>query len=369
METVVELENFTGPLDLLLFLVRQNEVDIHDIRVADIAGQYLRVVTEARKLDMEVAGEFLLMAATLAEMKSRSLVPSADDEEAEEAEEGKPDPRLELIRQLLRFRYYKERATLLEQRMLQRQMQAARPRNAARHLSPVQVGEEVEEVIEADVFTLAVVYRRLKDEISSLGPKPIVYDDIPIEDKIEEVMAALQQKPRVLFDDLVHNPNDPIEMVTTLMAVLELVKQRLAAVRQLEGMPSIVILRPEDAPPIALRVLDKPEPPLPGTITIAAEERRDPMAEALYSAVSGAQKALQRIKELRKMIRGDDEEAPVDVEEQAAEAQQEAQDVAAIASEILDDLASETSPESAGLESEEDESEPESRTTADGIEQ
>jgi len=137
METAtVKLDSFTGPLDLLLHLVRENEVDIHDISIAQIAGQYLKLIEDMQKLDMEIAGEFLLLAAVLAEMKVRQLLPRStpvDDEELLLEEEG-DDPRLELIKQLLRFRFFKERAGLIERLMELRFMKETRPEGAGTHL-------------------------------------------------------------------------------------------------------------------------------------------------------------------------------------------------------------------------------------------
>lgn len=300
METVVKLDNFTGPLDLLLFLVKENEVDVHDIPIARIAEQYLEIISTAQRLDVEVAGEFLLMAATLAELKSRRLIPAAAPVEDDELAADAADPRIDLIRQLLRFRHYKERAGWLERAMIQRELAAARPHNAANHLLPA--AAETEPLVDADAYMLAVVHNRLKEQIGAFASQPLVYDDIPVEQKIEEILAALADRSRVLFDDIIANPSDSIEVVTTLIAVLELVKQRLAVVRQLEGLPAIVIMRPAEAPPVGVEAPAAPAPPLPGAIAIAGADRRDELADTIAEAMRAAGAAVRRAIELRKRL-------------------------------------------------------------------
>ena len=264
-----------------------------------------------RRLDIEVAGEFLVMAATLAEMKVRSLIPRyapADDEELPLEDEGS-DPRLDLIRQLLRFRFFKERAGLIEKLMELRASRFPRPhirRSHAQEAASSGLEEETWEIADASPFVLAVVTKRLREETARSARGPIYYDDIPIEDKIEEIIAVLASRGRVLFHELISDPANPVEVVTSFLAVLELVKQRLAAVRSIPEINAIVVMRPEDAPPAATDA----QPPAPafGSIEIVPKIPADPLLAELAHGLVAAHDALAKIKELKHSFLQDDAE-------------------------------------------------------------
>jgi segregation and condensation protein A len=297
----VRLESFTGPLDLLLHLVRENEVDIHDISIAQIAEQYLKLIEDMKRLDIEVAGEFLVMAATLAELKVRQLLPRSiptDDEELLPMEE-EGDPRLDLIKQLLRFRFFKERAGIIEKLMDKRAGQAARPESVLNRLrKALSALPEEEETIEATPFMLAAVMKRLREETSRHGRRRIIYDDIPVEEKVEDILSAMANKGRVTFKELIEDPDNPMEVVTTFLAVLELLKQHLVAVRQIDEMETIVIVRPEDAPPIMWENI-KPSPAT-GTIEIVRKIPDDPLLAELAQGLLAAHEAVRKVAELKR---------------------------------------------------------------------
>ncbi|MBN1808281.1 MAG: segregation/condensation protein A [Planctomycetes bacterium] len=311
----VRLESFTGPLDLLLHLVRENEVDIHDIPLARIAEQYLKLIEDVRKLDIEVASEFLVMAAVLAEMKARQLLPNSipiDDEDLPEEEEE--DPKIDLIRQLLRFRFFKERAGLIERLMHKRSLMQARPENTLEHIRrPMDDGED--ETFEVSPFILAAIIKRYREEISEYGRRPIVYDDIPVEEKIEEILSALSSKGRVLFHEIIRDATNPMEVVTAFLAILELVKQHLASVRQIEDMNTIVVMRPDEAPP-ANHELAIPTP-AQGSIEIVRQETDDPLLNELSEGLLSAHRAVKRLEELHKTMLPDEQESDTEPAEPA----------------------------------------------------
>lgn len=225
----VKLALFEGPLDLLLHLIRVNEVEITDIPIARISEQYLATLEGLRELDLDVAGEFLLMAATLAWIKSRMLLPpdglDADGEVA--------DPRAELVARLLEYQRFKEVAgELAERRWLGRDVFEA-------HASPLESRPESEREIEVGVFQLIEAYRRVLARAGpSAAPHEVEVEAVTVRERMLVVMKALELRPSLEFMECVLTSEGTLPsrsiFVATFLAILEL--SRLAALRLYQGV-------------------------------------------------------------------------------------------------------------------------------------
>jgi segregation and condensation protein A len=225
----VKLPAFEGPLDLLLHLIRVNEVEITDIPIARIAEQYLEYLEVIRELNLDVAGEYLLMAATLAWIKSRMLLPI---DAAEDADDG-DDPRAELVRRLLEYQRFKEAAGALgDRRLLGRDVFEAR--GPAPEAAP-----EAEREIEVDLFELVEAYRRvLRMARKPAAPHEIEAESLTVHERMVAVMRALEPRDSIEFERIFFEVDDQapsrLMIVTTFLAILELT--RLAVVRLYQGL-------------------------------------------------------------------------------------------------------------------------------------
>lgn len=210
----VDLDTFQGPLDLLLYLVRRNEVDILDIPIARLAEQFLEYLQVAKSLDVELAGEFLVMAATLMEIKSRSLLPH-DKPNTQDEEE---DPRRELVRQLLEYRAYKDAAQRLEERAEQHASKLARkpiPEPTVNSPTPVRPVE---------LWDLISAFARLMRETQTLGPTTVMADDTPQHVYEAEVRRRIEAEGKLPFQALFTPPWHRTRLIGLFLAVLELIK-------------------------------------------------------------------------------------------------------------------------------------------------
>ena len=231
----VRLEMFEGPLDLLLHLIRKNEISITDIPIALITEQYLDYLKLMKELNLDVAGEYLLMASTLLHIKSKMLLPTSPEEE----EEGGEDPRAELVRRLLEYQAYKEAATELERRPLL-------DRDVFIRTVPLETEEpEQEEKIDVNLFELLEAFRKVLERAKPEIFHEVMLDQITVEEKIQDILSLLQRENRsVAFYRLFpeHAPRKVI--VVTLLAILELVKMKLVRVFQMAPFETIRISRP-----------------------------------------------------------------------------------------------------------------------------
>ena len=228
MTTNVQLENFEGPLDLLLHLIKKNEVSVTDIPIATITEQYLATLDLMQTLNLDLAGEFLVMAATLIHIKSRMLLPAGDDE-TEDEEEGS-DPREELIRRLLEYQRFKEAASELQQRdVLARDVFA---RSAGPAETPVPVSFR-----ELSVFELLTAMRRVLDRLPQDDFHEVTLEKITVREKMTLLLERLHAHKQVLFESLFSEARSRMEVVVTFLAMLELVKIRAIRIFQevLEG--------------------------------------------------------------------------------------------------------------------------------------
>jgi segregation and condensation protein A len=227
----IQLEIFEGPLDLLLHLIRKNRVDIYDIPIALIMDKYLEYLDMMRSYNIDVAGEFLEMAATLAYIKSRTLVPRVGMDEEEEEE----DPRLELVRPLLEYVRIKEAATSLAQCLqLDRDVYA-------RNIPPEELwpAEDCEEIAEVGLFELV---NALQEVLKKAEPEDLMAmsaDTMRLKDRISQLMEILARVSSITFHELFEGKVGKIEVIVTFLAILELV--RLQIVRAFQHQPSGII--------------------------------------------------------------------------------------------------------------------------------
>lgn len=221
----VHLDNFTGPLDLLLHLIRKNEMEITDIAIAEITSQYLAVIDTMQILNLDLAGEFLLMAATLLHIKSRMLLPQVSEDGGEEEEEE--DPRAELVRRLLEYQKYKEAAVQLDELpQLNRDVYA-------RSAPAPEVAEEPEgEFAAVGLYDLLQALQQLLKE----RPEPLVHEisaeQLSVADRINQILTVLQGQQSLAFTELFPTRAGRHEVVVTFLAMLELVKLRLVHLLQ-----------------------------------------------------------------------------------------------------------------------------------------
>jgi segregation and condensation protein A len=230
MEYQVELESFRGPLDLLLYLVKHNEVDVCDLPIARITDQFLAYLNLIQHIDVNWAGDFLLMAATLTEIKSRMVLPRAE-EEAEDA----TDPRLELVRQLVEYKKFRDAAAVLE---TQAQKQLERlPRQPLE--APAASTPDQQPLRRVELWDLVSAFGRLMRETQSLEPHQIVLDDTPQHVHMEQIVLRLAANPRISFTDLFSPPHTRGRLLGIFLALLELIKTNRVTVEQVEPFGEI----------------------------------------------------------------------------------------------------------------------------------
>lgn len=219
----VRLDMFEGPLDLLLHLIKKNRLNITDIPIALITEQYLEYLKLMKVLNLDIAGEYLLMAATLLHIKSRMLLPVSA--EGEEEEEG-VDPRAELVRRLMEYQQYKEAAAELEGRPLL-------DRDVFARSAPPEAEEPEEEKVEVSLFELLEAFRGVLERANLQTFHEVTLEPITLEEKIQEVLSLLQREKRsMVFHTLFPDLSSRRVIVITFLAILELVKMKAIRVFQ-----------------------------------------------------------------------------------------------------------------------------------------
>lgn len=249
----VKLEAFEGPLDLLLFLIRKSEVEVTDIPVSVIADQYMDFLRHIDRIDIDAAGEFLVMAATLMEIKSRMLAarPAAEGAQDGPAPEAEEDPRAELVRQLLAYKQFRDAADALDRRRDEWERRfptgaAAIDRESLQQAIEQQLeGVELEDV---GVFDLAEAFRRICESVNfdRLGEHQVTYDDTPIELHAQDILDRLKRDAGAgggaLAFTAVFTGRSRSEMIGLFLAVLDLVRRRALLVEQ-EAITGDIMLR------------------------------------------------------------------------------------------------------------------------------
>ncbi|MDQ3419182.1 MAG: segregation/condensation protein A [Acidobacteriota bacterium] len=275
----VRLENFEGPLDLLLHLIRRHEVNIYDIPITAITRQYLEYIDLMTEMNLDVAGEFLVMAATLIHIKSRLLLPRADPAQ----EDPEEDPREALVRRLLEHQKFKAAAELLHERETLRSAQWTRPDGPIAEIA----GEAPEPEVEVDLFSLISAFRNVVERAKQ---RPKVYlpsEQIPIEDRIEQLMARLSETEACGFEELFSDVESRAGLIVTFLAMLEMIRLKLVRVFQSGVVGPIRIYkraRPADAP----KPLGDPEQKHADIVRLADEVAQAMADEAKAEAAAAA---------------------------------------------------------------------------------
>ena len=223
----VKLEIFEGPLDLLLYLIKRDEIDIYDISLERITKQYLEYLQAFKELNIDVAGEFVVMAASLIYWKSRSLLPVDQQPPEEDAEED--DPRWELIRQLIEYKKFKEAAEQLQVRQLEQEKMFSRAGSAPALLAgaPLRLGE-------VGIFQLINAFQTVLKRVEARESLQEIFgENFTVSDKIDQILQSVTNKTSVRFSSLFAAAASRTEIVVTFLALLELI--RLKQVRVLQS--------------------------------------------------------------------------------------------------------------------------------------
>ena len=241
----VKLENFEGPLDLLLHLIKKNEVSIQDIPIALITAQYLDAIALMQDLDLDVAGEFIVMAATLIHIKSKMLLPRPETAAGVQGEEE--DPRDALVRRLIEHQKFKAAAELLHEREELRSAQWLRPDERVAAMA----GDELEPEIEVDLFSLMTAFQAIVERAKHRPKVFLPTEEVPVEVRIEQLLERLSETEACGFDDLFADVDDRPGLILTFLALLEMIRLKLVRVFQAGSFGPIRVYkraRPADAP-------------------------------------------------------------------------------------------------------------------------
>jgi segregation and condensation protein A len=254
----IKLPVFEGPLDLLLFLIRKNELDIYDIPIESVTRQYIDVLHSMKELNLEIAGDFFVMAATLMEIKSRMLLPRGEAAvDTESDDDSAMDPRWELVHQLLQYKKFKEAAHELDKLMEYQQGLLAR------HVSRLTVPQQERPLKPVDRVDLwnafNMVLRRLAEK---LVVGEIRDEQVTVADQMEMLIEKIKTEKEFVFSSLFSDHVTVRVLVATFLAVLELTRMNKLRVRQNEAFTDIVCTAREDEKPVGL----DPEPE-PDTVT------------------------------------------------------------------------------------------------------
>jgi len=229
----VKLEVFEGPLDLLLYLIKKDELDIYDIPIERITSQYLEYLRVLKFLDLDIAGDFVVMAANLIYIKSRSLLPADQQPPEETAEEE--DPRWELVRQLIEYKKFKDAAECLGRRALEQS-------NLFGRLTEAFVPERP--LGEVNIFDLINAFNRVVDRVKSREDLREIFDEhFSVSDKIDFIMKRTASGVPLAFSELFANAASRVEIVVTFLALLELIRLKQLRAVQAEEFGEIQLQR------------------------------------------------------------------------------------------------------------------------------
>jgi segregation and condensation protein A len=240
----IHVAEFDGPLDLLLYLIKRDKIDIHDIPIAPITRSYMEYLSLMQELNLDVAGDFMVMAATLIHIKSKMLVP-VDPTEAQ-GDEEQEDPREALVQRLLEFQRYKEAAGILHQ---QAQIRAATWTRPDTVLPAFDDGGE--EMLEAGLFDLISAFKELLERRRTLMAHEVASEGKSIEQRIDELLALLREGESLDFLELFAAQETKADMIVTFLALLELIRLKQVKVYQRGIFGPIRVFRPVGPEPAA----------------------------------------------------------------------------------------------------------------------
>ena len=226
----IKLPVFEGPFDLLLYLIRKHEIDIYDIPIANITREYLEYIDLMQILDLEVAGEFIEMVATLILIKTRMLLPNPPTDEADDME----DPRLQLTLQLLQYKRFKEAGQHLQEIETVRREYVARDVSAIKKVIRTQQAEQQEDDFEVDatLFDLMTAFKRALDNMPRVTVHEVKTYNVSLEDQIGLIIDRLSDTGQVFFHELTRGMTERIYLVVTFMAILDLMRANMISAKQ-----------------------------------------------------------------------------------------------------------------------------------------
>lgn len=237
----VKIEVFEGPFDLLFHLIEQNEIDIYDIPMTEITDQYIAYIKDLEELNLELTSEFLVMAATLIEIKSKTLLP-IEVAEDKQIQLDDSDPRDELVRKLLEYKKYKKIATKLKDREDSHQKIYFKPKEELIFDKDPWVSD-IDDVSIEDLFL--ALNKCIKRRSSKIFPENIIRQiersSLTVEDKINEITKLLNKERKILFQNMFSKSTSKIEIITTFLALLEIIRLKQVTVRQAIPCHDIVI--------------------------------------------------------------------------------------------------------------------------------
>ena len=251
MAIPVKLPVFEGPLDLLLHLIDKNKIDIYDIPIVEITDQYLEYIHQMEREDLDIMSEFMVMAATLLDIKCRMLLPKEVNEEGEEE-----DPRAELVQQLLEYKMYKYMSYELRDRM----NEARLPREVLEYRTPVDTSELLSQISLAKLHTIyKMILKRQEDKIDPIRSKfgKIEKEEVSLPDKMTYVEQFAVKKRRFSFRDLLESQPGKVHVIVTFLAILELMKTGKIRISQEEIFGDILIESLEDEDTVVVPYTDE----------------------------------------------------------------------------------------------------------------
>ena len=264
-EYKVKFEVFEGPLDLLLYLIKKEEVDIYEVNLTRLATQFIEYIDTLRMLDLEIAGEFLVMAATLMYIKSRELLPVEQQAQVEGEDEGE-DPRWELIRQLVEYKKFKDAAAQLQ--VLEARQEDVFPRTPGK----LEFAAEESSRPEASIFDLVNAVNVVLKRFSRPEDRRDIFEDKwTVSEKIEHLMRALSERPSLRFSELFEGVTSRSEVVVTFLALLELIRLKQITAMQREPFGEIEVCRVTPAPAEPVPVASPEPSPQPADTPFALE--------------------------------------------------------------------------------------------------
>ncbi len=220
----IKLNIFEGPLDLLLYLIKKNEIDIYNIPIALITSQYLDYLDMMRSLNLDLAGEYLVLASTLLHIKSKMLLPVAEDEQ----DEDEADPRAELVTQLLEYQRFKDAVSQLENRTLLNRDVFTR----ALQVEAISVQEDQEGIFEFSIFDLVEAFHKISSTLESGEFLEIDVEKISLAEKMNDIMDRLHDKKNMTFVELMGESGNRRILIYTFLAILELMRQKMIRIYQ-----------------------------------------------------------------------------------------------------------------------------------------
>ncbi|HMB17199.1 MAG TPA: segregation/condensation protein A [Pelovirga sp.] len=236
MTVDIKLEKFSGPLDLLLHLIKSQEMDICDIRIVEITEQYLTIIDQMKQLDLDVAGEFLVMAAQLIHIKSRMLLPVSEELAEEEGE----DPRAELVKRLLEYQRYKQAAQLFD-RLPQLERDIFLPQGSGTDLLLEDAPQDAELTI--SLYQLANAFHQLMTQVKTEVFHEVIRENLSVSDYIAMISRRLTEHSRICLRDFFQSGYQRTELVVTFLALLELTRMRMIRIEQVNSFSDIWLTR------------------------------------------------------------------------------------------------------------------------------